>query len=135
MRSITILGLFLFISTAISAQEVKIVFDVTSADQKIHSSTIRHVMGMSKAYPNSTFQVVIHSTALPMVLHGDSSVSDEIEPLTALDNVTFNVCEMTLKRYELTQSDLLNGVGTVPDGILEIVMRQNEGWGYIKEAH
>ena len=135
MKSVLSFVLLFFMSTSLFAQEVKIVFDVTSADQKIHASTMRHVMGMSKAYPNSLFEVVIYSSALPMVLKGESMVSEQVESLAALDNVSFKVCEMTLKRHELDQSDLLKGVGTVPDGILEIINRQNEGWGYIKEAH
>jgi uncharacterized protein len=40
-----------------------------------------------------------------------------------------------MKRYKVNESQLIVGVEIVPDGILEIVQRQAEGWGYIKEAH
>jgi hypothetical protein len=39
-----------------------------------------------------------------------------------------------MKRHQLDKSQLLPGIGTVPDGIYEIVARQSEGWGYIKAA-
>ena len=32
------------------------------------------------------------------------------------------------------KSQLLEGVGTVPDGIYEIISKQHQGWGYIKAA-
>ncbi len=128
--------LFVLISlTAARSQEVKIVFDVTSDDPKIHSSTMRHIKAMSTAYPNSTFELVIYSGALPMVLKDKSALTQEITEVVSQENVTINVCAMTLKRYDLDKSDLIQGVGTVPDGILEIVQRQSEGWGYIKEAY
>ena len=117
------------------AQEVKIVFDVTSADTKIHQSTLRHVKMMSSSYPDSEFEVVVYSGALAMMLDDKSTVKSEIENVLKNDNVSFNVCAMTLKRYELDQTALIKGVGTVPDGILEIIDKQSKGWGYIKEAN
>jgi intracellular sulfur oxidation DsrE/DsrF family protein len=39
-----------------------------------------------------------------------------------------------MKRYNVAKTQLLPGVETVPDGIIEIIDRQREGWGYIKEA-
>jgi intracellular sulfur oxidation DsrE/DsrF family protein len=128
-------GLLVMISLAVYSQQVKIVFDVTSSDTKVHEMTMRHVMGMAKAYPDSQFEVVVYSGALPMMLKDESTVRKEIEEFAAYKNVSFNVCAVTLKRRNLEESSLITGVGTVPDGILEIIQRQNEGWGYIKEAN
>jgi intracellular sulfur oxidation DsrE/DsrF family protein len=114
---------------------VKIVFDVTSQDEKAHQSTMRHVKMMSQAYPDSEFEVVVYGGAIAMVLADGSSVADDITQLKDNDNVSFKVCEGTMKRRQVDKSQLLPGVGTVPDGILEIVTKQGEGWGYIKEAH
>ena len=36
---------------------------------------------------------------------------------------------------KLDKSQLLTGVQIVPDGIYEIVSKQQEGWGYIKVSH
>ncbi|MGB3587527.1 MAG: DsrE family protein [Tunicatimonas sp.] len=116
-------------------QPVKIVFDVTSSNEKAHQSAVRHVKMMSEAYPDSEFEVVVYSGAIAMVLEEESSVADDITQLKGNDQVSFKVCEATMKRRQIDKSQLLPGVGTVPDGILEIVTKQGEGWGYIKEAH
>jgi intracellular sulfur oxidation DsrE/DsrF family protein len=50
-------------------------------------------------------------------------------------NVTFRVCAIALRNNNTTPEQLITEVQTVPDGIHEIVMRQQEGWGYIKVAH
>ena len=115
-------------------QPVKIVFDVTSQDEAAHQSTMRHVKMMSEAYPDSEFEVVVYGGAIAMVKKDDSSVANYINELANNDKVHIKVCEGTMKRRQVGKSQLLPGVGTVPDGILEIVTRQGQGWGYIKEV-
>ena len=134
----TYLNLFIaFAFTLLTfAQEtpVKIVFDVTSKDAKVHGSAMRHVKAMAKAYPDSKFEVVVYSGAIDMVLKGKSSVEADMEALAKNENVSFVVCEGTMARDQITHDQLVPGVTSVPDGILEIIKRQSEGWGYIKEA-
>ena len=124
------------ISVSIFGQEkpVKIVFDVTSDNVSVHKSTIRHVKAMSSAYPDSKFEVVMYSGAMDMVLKDKSVVADDITALSKNENVDFVICEGTMKRHNKDASELLEGVRSVPDGILEIVNKQQEGWGYIKEG-
>ncbi|GAA3553136.1 hypothetical protein GCM10022395_00850 [Snuella lapsa] len=121
---------------AVYAQEkpVKIVFDVTSSDNAVHKSTIRHVKAMSNAYPDSKFEVVMYSGAMEMVLKDKSVVAEDLAMLAKKDNIDFVICEGTMKRHKTDASQLIEGVRSVPDGILEIVNKQKEGWGYIKEG-
>jgi intracellular sulfur oxidation DsrE/DsrF family protein len=37
-----------------------------------------------------------------------------------------------MEHNNVDSSQLIPGVGIVPDGIYEIVKKQREGWGYIK---
>jgi uncharacterized protein len=113
---------------------VRIVFDVTSTDTIVHQTVVRHVSGMAKSYPDAQLEVVIYGGALPMVQITKSSEAQKIQELVKNKNIVFNVCEVTMKRYSVTANELLPGVATVPDAIMEIVRRQGEGWGYIKEV-
>ena len=136
MKTYINLVLALVLSVMAFAQDkpVKIVFDVTSDNTKVHSTTVRHVKAMSQAYPDSKFEVVMYSGAMDMVLKDKSSVAADLEELAKNENVSFVICEGTMKRYQVDASQLIPGVTTVPDGILQIIKRQAEGWGYIKEA-
>jgi intracellular sulfur oxidation DsrE/DsrF family protein len=136
MKTFINLILAIVFSMATFAQDkpVKIVFDVTSDNVKVHGTTVRHVKAMSQAYPDSQFEVVMYSGAMDMVLKDKSSVESEMEELAKNENVSFVICEGTMKRHKVDTSQLIPGVTTVPDGILEIIKRQSEGWGYIKEA-
>lgn len=113
---------------------VKIVFDVTSSNSKVHQSTIRHVKMISETYANSKLEVVMYSGAMAMVLRDKSTVADDLEVLAKKDNVNFVICEGTMKRHNIKDSQIIPGVRSVPDGILEIIEKQREGWGYIKES-
>jgi uncharacterized protein len=136
MKKYTLILFVMLVTNILVAQQkpVKIIFDVSSTDSLVHQSAIRHVELMTKSYKDSQFEVVIYSGALPMVINGKSSVAKQIQQLSANKNVSFKVCEVTMKRQNIDASNLIAGVSIVPDAILEIVTKQGEGWGYIKEA-
>jgi len=114
---------------------VKILFDVTSKDTLTHQAVLRHVKAMSSSYANSKFEVVVYGGAVSMFAKDQSTVAKAVESVSANKNVAFVVCAQALKRYDISESQLLPGVIVVQDGIMEIVTKQGEGWGYIKEAH
>jgi intracellular sulfur oxidation DsrE/DsrF family protein len=136
MKTYINLMIALVVSITTFAQEkpVKIVFDVTSSDTLVHQSTIRHVKAMSNAYPKSEFEVVMYSGSINMVLKEKSTVAIDLEALAKKENITFVICEGTMKRHKIDTSKIIQGVTSVPDGILEIINKQSEGWGYIKEG-
>lgn len=137
MKNILFLLLFVVLPSVVQAQAkpVRIVFDITSKDTLTHQAVVRHVTGMSKAYPDSKFEVVVYGGALPMLVKDQSSVAESIQQLAGNNNVTFMVCNQTMNRYHVDKAQLLNNVTIVPDAIIQIVTRQGEGWGYIKESH
>ena len=122
---------------AVQAQTdpVKVVFDVTSADENTQGSALRHLKLMKDSYPDSEFELVVYGKALPMVLKEGSPFAEKVKELEGSDRVSIKVCEGTMKRYEVDKSKLLPSVQTVPDAIMEIVRKQSQGWGYIKESH
>jgi uncharacterized protein len=46
--------------------------------------------------------------------------------------LTFKVCAIALKNNNVDKSQLLPGVQIVPDGIYELISKQQDHWGYIK---
>ncbi|MGB8703557.1 MAG: DsrE family protein [Gillisia sp.] len=135
MKNNIILGLICLFSLHMYPQQdpVKIVFDVTSSNEAVHKSAMRHVKAMAHAYPDSQFEVVMYSGSLSMALKDKSSVAEDMQALAANNNVSFAICAVTMKAHDVTEADLVYGVKVVPDGILELARKQSEGWSYIKE--
>lgn len=48
------------------------------------------------------------------------------------DGVSFRACSNTLDAMGLEESDLLEGIETVPEGAVEVTRLQNEGYAYMR---
>ncbi len=131
-----ILCIAILVSSLTMAQNepIKVVFDVTSSNPDVHRTAAKHLRLMSESYPDSEFEMVIYSGAFKMVDKKSSVAGETLSEIVQKDNVSIVICQQTMKRHEMNMEDLIPGVGSVPDGILEIYMKQKEGWGYIKEA-
>ncbi len=119
-----------------TAQEnpIRIVFDVSSENPEVHRSAARHLRLMSESYPQSQFEMVVYGGAVEMIDRKRSVAGETLAAVAGMENVNILVCQQTLNRHNMGPEDLIPGVGTVPDGIYQIVARQQEGWGYIKEV-
>ena len=111
----------------------KVVIDVTSPDTLVHKMAMRWVSEIIDSHPEAQVELVFFGKSMGMVTR-ESVVAASMVKYAANKNVAFRVCEVALKNNNLDKSQLLEGVGTVPDGIYEVISRQHEGWGYIKAA-
>jgi intracellular sulfur oxidation DsrE/DsrF family protein len=136
-KNILLAGLVLILANFSFAQTTnyRVVFDMTSSDSVNQQSLIRQLTGIRKSDPSSQLEVVVYSHGLDFVLKGKTSQEPAIVQLLADKNVSFKVCEATMKRRNIDKTQLIAGVEIVPDGIYEIVTKQQAGWGYIKVAH
>jgi intracellular sulfur oxidation DsrE/DsrF family protein len=79
--------------------------------------------------------VVIYGQGLDLAVKDRSPQQAAVQKLIAENKASFKVCAMTMKRNNIDQSQLVPGVEVVPDGIYEIISKQQQGWGYIKVGH
>jgi uncharacterized protein len=136
MKKILVIFLFLYSHNILMAQKApyKVVFDVTSKDTVVHQMVMRWVKEIIQMDAKAEVEVVFYAKSLDMVTKDKSVVADDVMKFSAMKNVAFRVCEVAMKNNNIDKNQLLTGVGTVPDGIYEIISRQHEGWGYIKAA-
>lgn len=125
---------FCFLPSVFSqtAKAHRVVFAVTSADEtdwKLMLGNIRNLLvGLP---PDSTeVEVVAFGPGLALV-RKPSSASDEIEALETR-HVRFVACENSMRMQHVTAADLVQGVQRVPSGVVELVLKQEQGWSYIK---
>lgn len=118
-----------------SQETANVAFDLTSGDLAHQETTLRHLQYVSEAYPDALFQLVLYGKAYSMTLRDSSPFREEIANLLARNNVTITLCEGSMKRHNISHEMLLPGINTVPDGIMELALKQQKGWGYIKEGN
>jgi len=128
--------ILLFVSQFLLAQkDYKVVFDLTSGDTLSQQTAIRWVNEVIKNEPTAQVEVVMFGKGLPLVIKDKSALANDVTSLATNKNVAFKVCAIAMANQKIDKSQLLTGVQIVPDGIYEIVSKQQEGWGYIKVAH
>src|SRR6478672_9600285 len=137
MRKLSLFTIvLLFVSQFLLAQkDYKVVFDLTSGDTLSQQTAIRWVNEIIKAEPTAQVEVVMFGKGLPLAVKDKSALANDVMSLATNKNVAFKVCAIALANQKIDKSQLLTGVQIVPDGIYEIVSKQQKGWGYIKVAH
>lgn len=137
MRTLLVTAILVLVSCIAYAQNkpVRIVFDVSSPDTLTHQAAVRHIMGLASNYNESNFEVVVYGKAVNMLVKEKSTVSDGVTSALAHKNVSFAVCAVAMKRNNIEEKDLLPGVIVVPDALMELAIKQCEGWSYVKESH
>ena len=137
MKKILLSVSLLFFIAGISwaQSDYRVVFDLTSKDSLDHKAVLRWVGEVSKFSSDAKLEVVMYGQGVNMVAKGRSVVGEAITKLAQNKNVSFVVCAVALKNQGIEESQLLPGIQIVPDGIYEIILKQREGWGYIKAVH
>jgi intracellular sulfur oxidation DsrE/DsrF family protein len=129
-------GFILLVTNMAQAQaNYKVVFDMSSRDSVNQQAIVREIGLITDANPNAKLEVVIYGQGLDLAVNGRSPQQANVEKIISGGKATFKVCAMTMKRNNITKDQLVPGVEVVPDGIYEIVSKQQEGWGYIKVGH
>ena len=131
----SIIAIFLF-SSVIFAQQMQhiIVFDFTKADTASFSTIVRHAKNIMSMTGNAKLEVVCHGPGLDLLVKNKTTVQKEIEELNKL-KVVFAACNETMKRRGIDKSQLLAQAIIVTAAILEISLKEQEGWSYIKEGY
>ena len=116
-------------------QPYKVVFDLTSRDSLDQKAVMRWIKEITATSPNVQMEVVMYAKGIELVMPEKSAVMADVKEAMKNPNVTFAVCEIAMKNNKVDKGQLLEKVQTVPDGIHELVVKQQQGWGYIKVVH
>lgn len=138
MKRLLVVFLLTFLSIGLGfAQDrpYRVVFDLTSRDSLDQKAVMRWVTEISASNPKAELEVVMYGKGFELVMPEKSTVLTELKNAMKNPNVTFKVCQVALKNNKTDKSQLLKDVQTVPDGIYEIISKQQQRWGYIKVSH
>ena len=118
-------------SDVVSNDEHKVVMQLTSADTTVHKVLVKQLGNLLAAAPNSKIEVVCHSAGLDILRTKLTVVYPKLKELNG-KGVKFVACENTLKERKISKEEIIPESGYVKAGILEVIMKQEEGWSYIR---
>ncbi len=110
---------------------LKMVMHVNFADAEQQKGGLRNLTNILKAVDDSKIEVVCHGPGIGLVVDGQSKHADDVAKLLK-QGVQFVACENTLREKSISKDKLLPGVATVPSGAVEVIQKQQHGFGYFK---
>jgi intracellular sulfur oxidation DsrE/DsrF family protein len=138
MKRALILGLVILASLGFVRSHrdpYRVVFDLTSRDTLEQKAVLRWLREVGTSSPDAQMEVVMYGKGFELVMPERSGYLTDVKEAMKNPNVKFKVCAIALRNNNIDKSALLPGVETVPDGIYELVSKQQDHWGYIKVMH
>ena len=79
---------------------------------------------------NVDIEIVAYGPGLAMLKKG-SAVATRVDE-AVVSGAKVVACENTMRGAKLTKPDMLNDIGYVPAGVVELMQRQQQGWAYLR---
>ncbi|KHL03619.1 hypothetical protein LK10_08465 [Sinomonas humi] len=101
------------------------------ADPDTHRRVLRNVGNLLDALDDgSPVELVVHGPAIAAVLAG-ADTAGALQDLLGR-GIGVAACQNTMDREGIRAGDLARGVHTVASGIAQLVLRQRQGWAYVR---
>ena len=115
-----------------SRKMLKAVVHVNFSDGDRQKHGLKNVSNMLKEVEGEAEIVVVcHGAGIGLLVKGKSQHAEQVARLIK-EKVRFAACENTLRDKAIPKGDLLPGVTTTPSGAVEVIRKQQEGFGYFK---
>ena len=109
-----------------------VVIEVTSSDSLVWKGVMNNVKHLKERWGDSLqIEVVAHGPGIDMLVTTKTTEQKKIAGLKEM-GVAFFACENTMRAKNLSKELIIPDAGFVPSGVVEIVMKQEQGWSYLK---
>ena len=115
-----------------TAKKHHVIFHVTDSDPVKWNQALNNAGNLQRALgkDNVEIEIVANGPGLDMMKF-ESPVANRMKEAMG-SGVAILACGATMKGANLTEKDLFPGVKVVPGGVVQIMLRQEAGWTYIK---
>ncbi|MCO6497446.1 MAG: DsrE family protein [Chitinophagaceae bacterium] len=112
------------------AQNLRVVIQLSDDQVGVQKAVIGQIANLRDALNEIKIELVIHSRGIGIVLK-DSKWQHHLRKIVE-DRVAILVCRNTMDAHNFSPADLLDFVKVIPSAVAHLVVRQSEGWSYLK---
>lgn len=106
-----------------------VVVHAPEGSPETHRALLRNVGNLIRALPYGTkVEIVAHGPGIALLDKSGPLARD----IASLEGATLVACANTMNRLGIDVADLVPEVVVVPAGIAHLVLRQAQGWAYIR---
>jgi intracellular sulfur oxidation DsrE/DsrF family protein len=119
-------------SAAPAATRYKVLFQVSDADPRKWNLALNNARNVQQdlGAANVDIELVAYGPGIGM-LALDSEVSQRVGDALK-QGVKVIACENTMTNQKLNKADMLPNIGYVKAGVVELMVKQQQGWSYIR---
>ena len=111
---------------------IRAVVHVNFGDAERQGKGLKNIANILKEVGDKAqLEVVAHGAGIDLLVASKTKHAEQIAELRGR-GVRFVACENTLAEKSIPKGDLLEGVGTVPSGAVEVIRKQHEGYAYFR---
>ncbi|MFN4313963.1 MAG: DsrE family protein [Chitinophagaceae bacterium] len=110
----------------------RIVMHMSSSDTLVWKGLMNNIKHLREGWGETVaIEVVVHGPGIAMLMKEKTTQRQKIGAFTK-EGIVFVACENTLRERKIDKASIIPEAGFVPMGVGEIVMKQEQGWSYIK---
>jgi intracellular sulfur oxidation DsrE/DsrF family protein len=130
----------LFLSFNLSAQssdgsgtvQHRVVLQLSSNDTLVWKGLMNNIKNLKNGWVDSVLiEVVVHGPGIEFLTKGKTTQQERIAYFKS-KGVVFVGCENTLTERKIPKENIIPEAGFVKMGVGEIILKQEQGWSYIK---
>ena len=110
--------------------EYKVVIQLSSNETLIQKATIGQLNNILNAFSKIQIELVMNGAGIDLVMN-ESGFSNILE-LQHQKGIQFVVCQNSLNQKNISANALLPFTKITPSSIAYLIIKQHEGWSYIK---
>jgi len=124
---------FILCTSSLFAQQNKlsVVWDLSNADTAVQGAVFRQINNARVQKPELQIEVVFHGQAVLSLLKEDKSFEARVKSAKE-KGVIIAVCNNSLRRLKIDPAQLMPETTVVPSAVVELIVKQSEGWSYLK---
>jgi intracellular sulfur oxidation DsrE/DsrF family protein len=130
-----LMGIFFLpmqISFAQKTPKHKIVMQLASNDTMVWKGLVNNLRNLKEGWGDSLqLEVVAHGPGIELLMYQKTTQLEKIRSMKA-KGIVFYACENTMKEKKIPHESIIPEATFVRMGIGHIVIRQEQGWSYIK---
>lgn len=112
-----------------------IVMQLTSADTIVHKGLIKQLNNLKNGWGDTVnIEVVCHGPGIALLMNNKTKLGTQISQLQQR-GIDFVACENTMLEKKINKEEILPNMTFVRMGIGEIILKQEQGWHYIKAGN
>jgi intracellular sulfur oxidation DsrE/DsrF family protein len=142
MNKVLALGFAIFLSPFfVSAQQNnaektphKVVIQLSSSDTLVWKGLMNNLKNLKASWGDSVaIEVVVHGPGIGILMKEKTTQIDRIIDFKSR-GVVFLACENTLLERNIPKQSIITEAGFVKSAVVEIILKQEQGWTYIKSG-